>query len=203
MSTQPYPFLGLNFCSRAWRHFTGVSGRSWNKVVNMVQRGVVSFERKQSKRPSPRRDEMFHAMWSIIQDLHHRSPYARLNNPDKWCIPFHHHVLLWRLIQQLHAARQKDSSKPAIFTKEPQYGMFRMLIASLAFKNVIFHRMVDIGCQYFHWKCSSVALELRCVWQNALAEHQVIYMDQTRCYAIDRARAASQYPAVELYMATR
>ena len=83
---------------------------------------------------------------------------------------------------------------------------FRCVILFPAFKkNVVFHRVVDIGrcpkCQYFEWKCSSVPLELRGPWQEALARHHVIQIEQKRRYAADRARAASQYPAIELYMA--
>ena len=120
---------------------------------------------------------MAHAMWMIIQDLHHQSPYAgkRESDKPKWRIHLHHKVCLWRLAQKLHATHQEDDSKPTIFSKPPMYHDFRRAILLPEFKDVVFHRMVDIGrcprCQYIYWKCASVPLELRAVWQEAIAKH--------------------------------
>ena len=51
-----------------------------------------------------------------------------------------------------------------------------------SFNDVVVHRMVDIGrcprCQYIEWKCASVPLELRAVWQEALATHHQIQIAQ-------------------------
>ena len=206
-----YSFLSQPVCSRAWRFFTGIGKSTWHRVAGMVKRGVQSYETKSSERAAPRRKEMEHAIWMVVQDLHHQSPYARKkdpeNDPKKWQIPFHQKVCLWRLVKKLHASRQNDPSKPAIFTLgDPKVGTFKRVIHSPVFKEVlVFHRIVDIGrcpkCQYFEWKCSSVPLELRGPWQDALAKHHVIQIEQKRCYAADRARAASQYPHIELYMA--
>ena len=62
---------------------------------------------------------MAHAMWMIIQDLHHQSPYAgkRESDKPKWRIHLHHKVCLWRLAQKLHATHQEDDSKPTVFSK--------------------------------------------------------------------------------------
>ena len=150
---------------------------------------------------------MAHAMWMIIQDLHHQSPYAgkRESDKPKWRIHLHHKVCLWRLAQKLHATHQEDDSKPTIFSKPPMYHDFRRAILLPEFKDVVFHRMVDIGrcprCQYIEWKCASVPLELRAVWQEALATHHQIQIAQKQCYAADRAKAASGFPKVQLYVA--
>ena len=64
--------------------------------------------------------------------------------------------------------------------------------------------MVDVGrcprCEYMEWKCASVPQELRSVWQDALAKHHQLQISQKRRYAADRARAAAQFPDVQLYM---
>jgi len=183
---------------------TGVSAFTFQKVTDMVKRGVQNFECKSPNRKAVRRDEMIHAVWMVVQDLHHQSPYADRSHPDCWHIPFHHKTCLWRLVLKLREAHRKDSSKPRLFRREPKYSEFKRVICSADFKKVVFHRMVDIGrcpkCQYYQWKCATVPLELRGVWQDALAEHHVLHIGQKRCYAADRARAASLYPAIELYM---
>ena len=103
-----------------------------------------------------------------------------------------------------HQAWKADPSKPVLFEVEPTYVTFRRVINLPEFSKVIFHRMVDIGrcpkCQYFEWKCSTVPLALRGPWQDALAQHHMIQIAQKQCYNADRARAASQFPAIELYM---
>ena len=128
-----YSFLSQPVCSRAWRFFTGIGKWTWSRVADMVKRGVQSYECKSSQRSAPRRKEMEHALWMVIQDLHHQSPYAKKNEPDKWQIPFHHKVCLWRLVEKLHASRQDDPSKPAVFTQgNPTFVTFRRVIISPA-----------------------------------------------------------------------
>ena len=68
-----------------------------------------------------------------------------------------------------------------------------------------FHRLVDIGrcskCQYFQYKCASVPIALRSVWQDALSKHHLLQIKQKQIYAAGRARAAADFPNVELYLA--
>ena len=99
--SQQYSFLGRNkLCSRAWRHYTGVSAGSLHRAVDMVQRGVQNFARKAPARLARRRDEMVHAVWMVVQDLHHQSPYTNRSQPNSWHIPFHHKICLWRLVKK-------------------------------------------------------------------------------------------------------
>jgi hypothetical protein len=204
--SQQYSFLGRNkLCSRAWRHYTGVSAGALHWAADTVQRGVQNFARKAPTRLARRRDEMVHAVWVVGQDLHHQSPYTNRSQPDSWHITFHHKICLWRLVKKMHESRKDDPAKPRLFQQEPTLSMFKRVIVLPEFKKLVFHRIVDIGrcpkCQYFEWKCASMPLELRGVWQDALAQHHAIQIEQKRCYAADRARAASLYPAIELYMA--
>ena len=80
----------------------------------------------------------------------------------------------------------------------PMYHDFRRAILLPEFKDVVFHRMVDIGrcprCQYIEWKFASVPLEMRTMWQEALGTHHQIQIAQKQCYAADRAKAASGFP---------
>ena len=85
------------------------------------------------------------------------------------------------------------------------YHDFRRVVLLPEFKYVVFHRMVHIGrcpsCQYIEWKCASAPLDLRTVWQEALATHHQIQIAQKQCYAADRAKAASGFSKVQLYVA--
>jgi hypothetical protein len=92
-----------------------------------------------------------------------------------------------------------------VFSTKPTYIEFRRVIRSPDFKNVVFHRMVDMGrcakCEYYKWKCAQPPQDLRGVWQEALSHHHLLQIQQKRCYSADRARAAATYPREELYLA--
>ena len=84
--------------------------------------------------------------------------------------------------------------------------MFRkIMVSDEVRRNVVFHRMVDIGrcskCAYMTWKCQSVPPYLRHIWQNAFAKHHMLQIQQKKEYAKDRALAARDFPATELYIA--
>jgi hypothetical protein len=201
----PYPFLGKNLCSRSFMCCTGLNNKTLMKAAESTKQGLTTYRKSQRRRHATVQDEMRQAIWMVIQDLHHQSPFAKKDvEPDEWCIPFHHKVCLWRLVLELHADRAANPSKPCLFSKSPRYQEFRRCILLPDFKKVVFHRMVDIGrcprCEYMEWKCASVPIELRPVWQDALANHHKLGIAQKRCYAADRAKAATQFPDVQLYM---
>ena len=50
------------------------------------------------------------------------------------------------------------------------------------------------------WKCASVPLWARPIWQDAFAKHHLLQIQQKNCYREDRARAAADYPMSELYL---
>ena len=203
-----YTFLGRSsLCSRAFQRLTGTHLRHTRKRLAL---GVQQVERQQRKYPSPRHDEMYAAVWMLIRNLHSQSPFAKAQEPGPadgvWRIPFHMKVCLWRLVQQWHARRASQADKPPMFTKPPKYSTFRKIMVMKEMReHVVFHRVVDIGrcalCNYIQWKCSAVERALQPVWQGALAKHQWLAIQQKRCYARDRAVAASDYPHTEIYMA--
>ena len=200
----PYPFLGKTFCS--WNFLTSsVTKWALDRAGMYTKQGLIMYKQALNRRRARARDEMCQAIWTVIQDLHYSSPFGKKDvQPDEWYIPFHHKVCLWRLLRQLHVDRAADTAKPPLFSKEPRYQEFRRCINLREFDKVVFHRMVDIGrcprCEYMEWKCASVLVALRTVWQEALANHHKLQIAQKRCYATDRARAAAHFPNVQLYM---
>ena len=201
----PYHFLGKDLCSRSFACFTGLSSQTLVKVGTCVKEGLAKYKQGVSRRNRRVQDEMCQAIWMVVQDLHHQSPFADKDiEPDKYYIPFHHKVCLWRLVLKLHQERAADVSRPLLFSQPPKYNEFKRCILKPDFDKVVFHRMVDIGrcprCEYMEWKCASVPIELRSVWQDALAKHHQLQIAQKRCYAAARAKAATQFPNVQLYM---
>ena len=199
-----YHFLGKHLCSRSFRCFTGVGIHTLGVAGKCAKEGLAKYKQVVRRRYARVRDEMSQAIWMVIQDLHHQSPFAARDvEPDEWYIPFHRKVCLWRLVLKLHQDRDADASKPPLFSKFPRYTEFRRCINKPDFEKVVFHRMVDIGrcprCEYMEWKCASVPIELRSIWQDALAKHQQLQIAQKRCYAAARAKAATEFPNVQLY----
>ena len=143
--TSAWQFIGHSFCEAGFLFFSGISFNFLNSVRRQVNKGFCTYVVKKRNRPAPVRSQMFEAIWMVIQDLHHQSPYAGKCGPDQWHIPLHRKICLWRLVQKLHAEHEKDDAKPALFSKMPRYDEFRRVMLLPEFKDVIFHRMVDIG----------------------------------------------------------
>ena len=215
-----YSFLGEDCCSRAFRIFTGIGGLE--RHSKRIRQGAQTYDIASCKRAAPRRDELRNAMWYVIQALHHQSPYAKqASNQNKtWYIPFHQKVCLWRLVLALYTGQSRSQPesaesvespgsipqpRAAMFSKKPVYSVFRRLINSKEFSSVRFHRLVDMGrcpkCQFFQYKCASVPLALRSVWQDALSKHHLLQIEQKRIYSADRAKAAAGFPNAEVYLA--
>ena len=207
------PFLGKHYCRKAFLCCTGVSSNAWTKASRLARMGVETWGRKKRCQANPRTSEMYQAIWLIIEHLHLQSPFAgrhegsATQKDDKWHVPFHHKVGLWRLVKKLWngVPGVPDVPDVHVFNRKPSYHLFKAVMRLPEIKQkVVFHRIVDIGrcskCQYFEWKCSSVPVALRAIWQEALAKHHMIQIAQKRCYMQDRAAAAAAFPHMELYM---
>ena len=211
-----HSFLGHDFCKNAFAALTGVNAHLTQKIMKEGKLEVPKDTRP--RRTRPRRDQMVAGIWIVAADLHSQSPFAKdakSANEHEFHMPFHHKVCLWRLVLRLWKDAQVDGSTPSLqslpsvqsqpFLSEPKYSLFRSVIVSPEFKSIVFHRVVDIGrctkCEYFKWKMASVAVSLRGVWQDAFAKHHLLQIQQKRCYAADRARAAQDFPRTELYLA--
>ena len=97
------------------------------------------------------------------------------------------------------------STLAVTFSRKPKYRTFLTVLQN-DFHELRFHRVVEIGrcpkCCFLRWKClSATSPQEREAWQRLAAAHQSITLAQKKTYAVDRARAASDYPASELYMA--
>ena len=194
-----YDFLGHHVCKRAFEAVTGVNVSRGRRLMRM---GVQTWERQTRKSKAVRLEQMIAAIWMVVQQLHHQSPYAKDAVEGVWHVPFHQKVCLWRLIKKVHDSRPEDVAP--LFTSKPKYHEFRRALCKPEFKKVVFHRIVDIGrcskCEFFKWKCASVPLWARPIWQDALAKHHLLQIQQKQCYSADRARAAADYPRTELYL---
>ena len=201
-----HSFLGRPFCQRAFAALTGVNPDRTAKIMKTNKLDVP--KEVQTRRNPVRRGQMVGAIWTVAFDLHSQSPFAKQAAPSsgydqQFHMPFHHKACLWRLVLRLWTHRKPDGTSP--FTSEPKYVTFRKVIVAPEFKSIIFHRIVDIGrcpkCEYFKFKMASVAADLRHIWQDAFSKHHLLQIQQKRCYAADRARAAHDFPNTELYLA--
>ncbi len=199
-----YGFLGRNLCKSAFERLTGVRT---SRAVTMHLKGSRTWLEQAPQRLCSSRSQMANAIWMVVHDIHHQSPYAGKAEAETWYMPFHQKVCLWRLIVALHKSCRADPKKPPLFSMEPSYSFFRTVLRESQFKSVVFHRMVDIGrcpkCEYFRWKCSSVAVGLRSIWQDAMSQHHLLHIRQKQIYAADRAKAAADFPNSELYLVSQ
>ena len=87
--------------------------------------------------------------------------------------------------------------------KNPNYRNFLHVLSE--FDKLRFHRVVRIGrcpkCCLLRWRCqSAVSPAQREAWQRVASAHQTLQLEQKKVYAVDRAKAAQDFPHTELYM---
>ena len=198
-----YTFLGGTYCKTAFEVLAGVNVSRSRKLMNQGAQTIV--EKRNVKRTVG--DQMSSAIWLMANELNEESPYARDRDKTVLHLPFHQKVCLWRLILKAHEQRQQSAIAVPLFSRMPTYSQFKATIALEEFSKLSFHRLVDIGrcskCEFFKWKCASVAPFLRPIYQDALATHHLLSIQQKRCYERDRAHAASDFPNSELYVALK
>ena len=115
--------------------FEAVAGLNVSRAQKLAAKGIQTCEPQSRRSKAVRRDQMIAAIWMVVQQLHHQSPYAKDAVEGVWHIPFHQKVCLWRLIQKVHEARPQDSAP--IFTAKPTYLEFRGAIRRPEFNKVI------------------------------------------------------------------
>ena len=212
-----WSFLGVPLCYRGFRWASGVN--PW-RAKRQANRGEQEYQHPGFDRPRLRYDEMYAAIRLTVELLAHSSPF-RSTDPNVIELPFHEQIFLFRSIEdrwRRQQARETDatdstvamdasvlSTLPVIFSKKPEYRTFLKVLRN-DFDELCFHRVVEIGrcpkCCFLRWKClSATSPEEREAWQRLAAAHQSITLAQKKTYAVDRARAASDYPASELYIA--
>ena len=72
----PYHFLGKDLCSRSFLCCTGLSNNTLNSAVRFLKQGLTKYRQRQRNRHAVTQREMCQAIWMVIQDLHHQSPFA-------------------------------------------------------------------------------------------------------------------------------
>lgn len=213
-----WSFLGVPLCYRGFRWASGVN--PW-RAKRQANRGELEYKHAGFERSRLRYDEMYAAIRLTVDLMAHSSPF-RSTDPNVIELPFHEKIYLFRTIEDAWRRQQAldaDSTGSTIatgsstafsalavtFSKKPKYRTFLDTLRQ-EFEELRFHRVVEIGrcpkCCFLRWKCLSASSPAeREAWQRLAAAHQSITLAQKKTYAVDRARAASDYPASELYMA--
>jgi hypothetical protein len=162
---------------------------------------------------------MYAAIRLTVDLMAHSSP-LKSTDPNVIELPFHEKIYLFRTIedawrrQHLASEAVSPDSRVAMASSTPFSALKVVCSMKPAYQRVLqkefpelrFHHVVEIGrrpkCCFLRWKCFSASSpESREAWQRLAAAHQGIQLAQKKTYAVDRARAASDYPASELYMA--
>lgn len=212
-----WSFLGVPVCKRAWRRLSQVN--PW-RAAKDARRGAEAYTHAGFQRPSVITDQMHGAIWVVIRHFANSSPLApgadghHNRDPDEILMPFHEKIYLFRILQQWYAQQVRKSEESAgslehcrtpWFSRPPNYKTFLKVMRRPEFNKVKFHRVVSMArcpkCCLLRWKCMSVPPEQRSYWQRLAAAHQCLQLAQKRVYAADRAVAASDFPASEVYMA--
>ena len=147
---------------------------------------------------------MYAAITHIVALLKNSSPFAG-EDPDSIPLPFHEKIFLFRMVEEAHRKRLSDPEKTPWFTKKPQYKTFIWLLGDPDFAKLKFHRVVRIGrcpkCCLLRWHCLSATSPAQPeAWQRVASAHQTLQLEQKKVYAVDRAKAAQDFPQTELYM---
>ena len=139
-------FLGVPLCSRAFRYVLGIN--PWRQY-KLLKRGAVRYVRpKFVNTPHPRYDEMYGAICRKVKLLANSSPFAFGNKgrgEDIIEMPFHEKIYLFRMIQADFESEAMQGERVPSFSRAPNYSTFRTVLKDPHFKNLRFHRVVDIG----------------------------------------------------------
>ena len=199
-----YSFLKRQVCLAAWHVLTGVGASTRADARKRAGLGEVEWQPKLRPRASPTLDAIHGALWSLIMNMRERMPLAR-SDLDGIVMPFAKKKQLYHMLLAWYEEREADPSRPALLVRRPCVKTFWMVLRRPEFEKVRFHRVVDMGrcpkCCFYNWKVLSVGAAHREMWAQLAAKHQWLQLAQKRCYAMDRASAAFNFPEAELYMA--
>ena len=212
-----FEFLGVPLCGKAFKRFTGVN--TWRAVKDASEQRLT-WEHAGFARPQRKYDEMHTAIKEISVTLRASSPFPE-DDLDVVNAPFTKKQRLFDMIYmaywltpQKSQGSQGSQEHPAPpqpagafrFTEEPKYATFYRVMQSKDFANFRFHRYVKIGrcskcCLAQHKIYAAATEDERAAWRALLAEHNVLQLNQKRCYVVARSAAARDYPESELYLA--
>lgn len=121
-------------------------------------------------------------------------------------MPFSHARQLFRMLVEWH--HRAESSGGRGLPAKPNYTTFRKLLKDPRFGLTVvkFHRKIEMGrcaqCALLAFRCRTAQTPVaREAWQRIAARHQWLQRAQKVTYAVDRAKAAADYPRRTLYFA--
>jgi len=200
ISERSYFFLGKLMCRRAWLILTGISVSVLMEARSGAASGEVDWWHRGFNRERPQSTAMASALWSIIHGLREVMPLKDVSFDDIR-MPFSSKMVLFRMLQDWHQAH------PCL-PKRPRYKLFLRILRSPDFglNKVVFHRVVEMGrcalCSLLAHKCRSAKdPAAREQWQRLACRHQWLQRAQKTVYAVDRAKAAADFPTRTLYFA--
>ena len=190
-----YKFLNLQLCRRSWCKLTWVSPGRLQSAVEQVWKGETDWNHVGFQRLQRVRLDILGATWGIIESLRDRSPLRDVGFDDI-ILPFHHKILLFRMLQEWYDARNVEieidpfCGKPPLLDRPPNLQTFYVVLRMPEFSKVRFHRKVEMGrcpvCQLLAYKCMSAPIASRAEWQRLAAKHQWLQRAQKNEYARDR-----------------
>ena len=205
VETRTYPFLGKLMCRRSWLILTGISAGRLVDARRCSSRGETDWAHKGFLRQKPCSAAMASTLWSIIHGLREVMPLKDVKFDDVR-VPFSSKRVLFRMLADWYQD-SVDNGRPCM-PKRPHYSLFRQLLRSSDYGlNVVkFHRVVEMGrcalCCLLQHKCRAAKTPAaRLLWQRLACRHQWLQRAQKTVYAVDRAKAAADYPRRTLYFA--
>ena len=114
-----YHFLGVFLCRRGWQTLTGVS--SWVLCAARTRwaRGEIVFERRKKATNPALMNSMAGAIWALTESLQEKMPLKDV--PQEHIImPVHHHIMLFRMLQDWHTATVEDTVATSAFLQHWQ-----------------------------------------------------------------------------------
>jgi hypothetical protein len=161
---QGMAFLGRVLCSRAFRRLTGVSANLLSAACRWARIGALRPpEHKRLHTKQIVMDAMHGATVEIMNHMRNRMP-LKSQDPDATCMPFSHPIQLYRMLIDWceHSLRKGQP----LLQRPPRYSTFKQVMRRAEFKQVRWHRIVDLGrcpkCLLYVYK-SMTASEAGCL----------------------------------------
>ena len=120
-ATCSHTLLGKTMCSVAFRALTRISTKLYSTASRQARQDrAVWLEQPRKKMKPTKHAEMIAGIWTVVAELHEQNPFAKCeshglqslqslqsgshssHHQQKWNLPFHQKVCLWRLVEKLH-----------------------------------------------------------------------------------------------------
>lgn len=194
-----YHLLQQLVCRNAFVKLAGISHGVLTRSQAAVRLGQRHWMPRKRTRHSFVQDAMHGALMCLLDSLNESTPSKRAN-PGRVAVPFSNRVRLFRLLEEMYASDDGCN----LLVKPPKLKTFYKVMRRPDLKVVVFHRVTELGrcpyCQLCQYKMAAESPATAAEWDRAFFQHQWLNTQQRRIYAVDRARAARNFPYDELYM---